>query len=81
MRLLTVNPTTGNPVRSCYAGIRVCYDSFMEGNSCVKLQLEAVRFSVPINYRGRYSGHYVVCLKDSEGKLWVGESGHGNEKG
>ncbi|OMP01824.1 hypothetical protein COLO4_11570 [Corchorus olitorius] len=25
---------------------------------------------------GAYAGHGAVCLKDSEGKLWVGESGH-----
>ncbi|XP_073005912.1 uncharacterized protein [Typha latifolia] len=30
---------------------------------------------------GAYAGHTAVCLKDSEGKLWVGESGHENEKG
>nr|DAD23352.1 TPA_asm: hypothetical protein HUJ06_024815 [Nelumbo nucifera] len=30
---------------------------------------------------GSYAGHTAVCLKDSEGKLWVGESGHENEKG
>ncbi|KAM0997533.1 hypothetical protein ACFX13_007508 [Malus domestica] len=30
---------------------------------------------------GAYAGHSAVCLKDSEGKLWVGESGHENEKG
>ena len=29
---------------------------------------------------GSYAGHTAVCLKDSEGKLWVGESGHENEK-
>ncbi|KAF5461087.1 hypothetical protein F2P56_020910 [Juglans regia] len=29
---------------------------------------------------GAYAGHTAVCLKDSEGKLWVGESGHENEK-
>nr|CAN60720.1 hypothetical protein VITISV_022056 [Vitis vinifera] len=30
---------------------------------------------------GSYAGHSAVCLRDSEGKLWVGESGHRNEKG
>ncbi|XP_062170061.1 uncharacterized protein LOC133875834 [Alnus glutinosa] len=30
---------------------------------------------------GAYAGHAAVCLKDSEGKLWVGESGIENEKG
>ncbi|XVF77508.1 hypothetical protein PTKIN_Ptkin14bG0050100 [Pterospermum kingtungense] len=30
---------------------------------------------------GSYAGHSAVCLRDSEGKLWVGESGHENEKG
>ncbi|KAG6532719.1 hypothetical protein ZIOFF_006569 [Zingiber officinale] len=30
---------------------------------------------------GAYAGHTAVCLKDSEGKLWIGESGHENEKG
>lgn len=30
---------------------------------------------------GAYAGHTAVCLKDAEGKLWVGESGHENEKG
>lgn len=30
---------------------------------------------------GAYAGHTAVFLKDSEGKLWVGESGHENEKG
>ncbi|KAF9672980.1 hypothetical protein SADUNF_Sadunf11G0100800 [Salix dunnii] len=30
---------------------------------------------------GAYAGHTAVCLKDSEGKLWVGESGHENEQG
>lgn len=29
---------------------------------------------------GAYAGHSAVCLRDSEGKLWVGESGHENEK-
>ncbi|XP_028124846.1 uncharacterized protein LOC114321809 isoform X1 [Camellia sinensis] len=30
---------------------------------------------------GAYAGHTSVCLKDSEGKLWVAESGHENEEG
>ncbi|XVE50604.1 hypothetical protein DITRI_Ditri01bG0176700 [Diplodiscus trichospermus] len=30
---------------------------------------------------GSYAGHSAVCLKDSEGKLWIGESGHENEEG
>ncbi|CAL5190604.1 unnamed protein product [Lathyrus oleraceus] len=30
---------------------------------------------------GAYAGHTAVCLRDSDGKLWVGESGHENEKG
>ncbi|KAK9133450.1 hypothetical protein Scep_012978 [Stephania cephalantha] len=30
---------------------------------------------------GAYAGHTAVLLKDAEGKLWVGESGHENEKG
>ncbi|PPR94372.1 hypothetical protein GOBAR_AA26303 [Gossypium barbadense] len=30
---------------------------------------------------GSYAGHSAVFLKDFEGKLWVGESGHENEKG
>ncbi|KAK6934434.1 hypothetical protein RJ641_034589, partial [Dillenia turbinata] len=30
---------------------------------------------------GAYAGHAAVCLRDSEGKLWVGESGHVNEEG
>ncbi|KAK8622892.1 hypothetical protein V6N13_117791 [Hibiscus sabdariffa] len=30
---------------------------------------------------GSYAGHSAVFLKDSEGKLWVGESGHENGKG
>ncbi|CAN7038965.1 unnamed protein product [Brassica rapa subsp. trilocularis] len=30
---------------------------------------------------GAYAGHSAVCLRDSEGKLWVGESGNENEKG
>ena len=29
---------------------------------------------------GAYAGHSAVFLKDSEGKLFVGESGHENEK-
>lgn len=29
---------------------------------------------------GSYAGHTAVCLRDFEGKLWVGESGHENEK-
>lgn len=29
---------------------------------------------------GAYAGHSAVCLRDSEGKLWVAESGHENEK-
>ncbi|KAF2288748.1 hypothetical protein GH714_012222 [Hevea brasiliensis] len=29
---------------------------------------------------GAYAGHTAVCLRDSEGKLWVGESGHENEQ-
>ncbi|KAF5948827.1 hypothetical protein HYC85_014784 [Camellia sinensis] len=29
---------------------------------------------------GAYAGHTSVCLKDSEGKLWVAESGHENEE-
>ncbi|KAG2310608.1 hypothetical protein Bca52824_022165 [Brassica carinata] len=29
---------------------------------------------------GAYAGHSAVCLRDSEGKLWVGESGNENEK-
>ena len=29
---------------------------------------------------GSYAGHTAVCLKDSEGKLWVGESGHENDE-
>ncbi|KAK2631532.1 hypothetical protein EUGRSUZ_L02785 [Eucalyptus grandis] len=29
---------------------------------------------------GAYAGHTAVCLKDSEGKLWVRESGHNNEQ-
>ncbi|XP_078436715.1 uncharacterized protein LOC144707470 [Wolffia australiana] len=30
---------------------------------------------------GSYAGHSAVCLRDSEGKLWVGESGNENEQG
>uniref|UniRef100_A0A1D1Z7L2 Uncharacterized protein n=1 Tax=Anthurium amnicola TaxID=1678845 RepID=A0A1D1Z7L2_9ARAE len=30
---------------------------------------------------GSYAGHSVVCLRDSDGKLWIGESGNENEKG
>ncbi|MQL83100.1 hypothetical protein Taro_015577 [Colocasia esculenta] len=30
---------------------------------------------------GSFAGHTAVCLKDEDGKLWVGESGHENEKG
>lgn len=29
---------------------------------------------------GAYAGHTAVCLRDSEGKLWVGESGNENDK-
>lgn len=29
---------------------------------------------------GAFAGHTAVCLKDKEGNLWVGESGHENEK-
>uniref|UniRef100_M4CZE5 Uncharacterized protein n=1 Tax=Brassica campestris TaxID=3711 RepID=M4CZE5_BRACM len=29
---------------------------------------------------GAYAGHTAVCLRDSDGKLWVGESGNENEK-
>lgn len=29
---------------------------------------------------GAYAGHSAVALRDSEGKLWVGESGNENEK-
>lgn len=29
---------------------------------------------------GAFAGHTAVCLKDEEGNLWVGESGHENEK-
>eukprot|EP00249_Psilotum_nudum_P014480 c24846_g2_i1 orf=519-2075(-) len=30
---------------------------------------------------GAYAGHTAVCLRDENGKLWVGESGHENENG
>ncbi|XP_031105724.1 uncharacterized protein LOC116010447 [Ipomoea triloba] len=30
---------------------------------------------------GSYAGHTAVCLRDAEGKLWVGESGHDNDEG
>ncbi|CAA7394423.1 unnamed protein product [Spirodela intermedia] len=30
---------------------------------------------------GSYAGHSAVCLRDADGKLWVGESGHENEQG
>lgn len=30
---------------------------------------------------GAFAGHTAVCLKDEHGNLWVGESGHENEKG
>eukprot|EP00252_Welwitschia_mirabilis_P002028 TRINITY_DN1197_c0_g1_i1.p1 TRINITY_DN1197_c0_g1~~TRINITY_DN1197_c0_g1_i1.p1 ORF type:complete len:521 (-),score=93.92 TRINITY_DN1197_c0_g1_i1:193-1755(-) len=30
---------------------------------------------------GAYAGHTAVCLKDEEGNLYVGESGHENEEG
>ncbi|ERN18364.1 hypothetical protein AMTRI_Chr10g4930 [Amborella trichopoda] len=30
---------------------------------------------------GAFAGHTAVCLKDEEGNLWVGESGHENDKG
>ncbi|KAL1347781.1 hypothetical protein HN51_023808 [Arachis hypogaea] len=30
---------------------------------------------------GAYAGHTAVCLRDSDGKLWIGESGHENEEG
>lgn len=29
---------------------------------------------------GSYAGHSAVCLRDADGKLWVGESGHENEQ-
>ena len=29
---------------------------------------------------GAYGGHTAVCLRDDDGELWVGESGHENEK-
>ncbi|KAL5540458.1 hypothetical protein UlMin_042553 [Ulmus minor] len=30
---------------------------------------------------GAYAGHTAICLKDSEGKLWVGKSRHENDEG
>ncbi|KAK4781728.1 hypothetical protein SAY86_015830 [Trapa natans] len=30
---------------------------------------------------GAYAGHSAICLRDSDGKMWVGESGHENEQG
>lgn len=30
---------------------------------------------------GAFAGHTAVCLKDAMGNLWVGESGHENDKG
>ncbi|XP_078437856.1 uncharacterized protein LOC144708419 [Wolffia australiana] len=30
---------------------------------------------------GAFAGHSAICLKDEKGNLWVGESGHENEKG
>ncbi|XP_047317601.1 uncharacterized protein LOC124921045 [Impatiens glandulifera] len=30
---------------------------------------------------GAYAGHSVVCLRDLEGKLWIGESGHDHDEG
>ncbi|KAM0984041.1 hypothetical protein ACFX2I_011436 [Malus domestica] len=30
---------------------------------------------------GAFAGHTAVCLKDEMGNLWVGESGHENERG
>ncbi|MCO5577742.1 hypothetical protein L7F22_031574 [Adiantum nelumboides] len=30
---------------------------------------------------GAYAGHTAVCLRDESNQLWVGESGHENEKG
>ncbi|KAM0943195.1 hypothetical protein DsansV1_C13g0119681 [Dioscorea sansibarensis] len=30
---------------------------------------------------GAFAGHTAVCLKDEMGNLWVGESGHENDKG
>lgn len=30
---------------------------------------------------GAFAGHTSVCLKDEKGNLWVGESGHENERG
>jgi hypothetical protein len=29
---------------------------------------------------GAYAGHTAICLRDSDGKLWVGESGNENEE-
>ncbi|RRT55547.1 hypothetical protein BHE74_00003245 [Ensete ventricosum] len=29
---------------------------------------------------GAFAGHTAVCLKDAMGNLWVGESGHENDK-
>ncbi|GJX08475.1 hypothetical protein Tco_0196407 [Tanacetum coccineum] len=29
---------------------------------------------------GAYAGHSYVCLRDPQGKLWVGESGHEDEE-
>lgn len=29
---------------------------------------------------GAYAGHSAVCLRDPQGKLWVGESGHEDEE-
>lgn len=29
---------------------------------------------------GAFAGHTAICLKDEDGNLWVGESGHENEK-
>lgn len=29
---------------------------------------------------GAFAGHTAVCMKDDLGNLWVGESGHENEK-
>ncbi|KAJ8553904.1 hypothetical protein K7X08_024582 [Anisodus acutangulus] len=30
---------------------------------------------------GACAGHTTICLSDAEGKIWVGESGHGTDKG
>ncbi|XP_074310947.1 uncharacterized protein LOC141646868 [Silene latifolia] len=30
---------------------------------------------------GSFAGHSAVCLRDSDGRLWVAESGHDNEQG